>query len=206
MKYYAVKKGFETGIFTSWEECFDKVIGYSNAEYKSFKTREEAEEYMLEGKVEENDGGTRFEHHDSNKKILTAYVDGSISDKVHAYSFGCVLIENDKVIDELYERGYDTDLLSMRNVAGEILGSRTAVEYALKNGYDVVHIYYDYKGIEEWATGGWQAKKKGTKEYRDFMKEAMKKVDIKFHKVKAHTGVKYNECADKLAKYALGIE
>ena len=41
-KYYAVKTGAETGIFTTWEECRASVHGYSGAASKSFKTREEA--------------------------------------------------------------------------------------------------------------------------------------------------------------------
>ncbi|PIG92945.1 viroplasmin family protein [Gloeocapsopsis sp. IPPAS B-1203] len=41
-KYYAVFKGRETGIFTSWAECEEQIKGFSGALYKSFKTREEA--------------------------------------------------------------------------------------------------------------------------------------------------------------------
>ena len=41
-KYYAVRKGTVTGIFRTWEECKKNVHGYSGAEYKSFKTLEDA--------------------------------------------------------------------------------------------------------------------------------------------------------------------
>ena len=37
------------------------------------------------------------------------------------------------------------------------------------------------------------------------MQNNMKKIDIKFVKVKGHSGDKYNDIADKLAKKALGI-
>lgn len=46
MKYYAVKKGRETGIFTSWDEAEKKVKGFSGAQYKSFKTEAEANAYL----------------------------------------------------------------------------------------------------------------------------------------------------------------
>ena len=36
-------------------------------------------------------------------------------------------------------------------------------------------------------------------------KEDREKIDISFSKVAAHTGVKYNEMADQLAKAALGL-
>ena len=46
MSYYAVKKGIEPGIYTSWEECNKQIDGFSGAEYKKFKTEDEATEYM----------------------------------------------------------------------------------------------------------------------------------------------------------------
>ena len=46
-KYYAVKQGRETGIYTSWDACKAQVQGYSGAVYKSFMTLEEA----LEGRA-----------------------------------------------------------------------------------------------------------------------------------------------------------
>ncbi|MFK0734202.1 MAG: viroplasmin family protein [Gloeotrichia echinulata GP01] len=42
-KYYVVFNGRKTGIFTTWEECENQTKGFSDARYKSFKTREEAE-------------------------------------------------------------------------------------------------------------------------------------------------------------------
>ena len=49
MKYYAVKVGRETGIYTSWEEAEKLVKGYSDAKYKSFKTKKDADHYMKDG-------------------------------------------------------------------------------------------------------------------------------------------------------------
>ena len=43
-KYYVVWKGVTPGIYDSWTECQLQVKGYKDAAYKSFKTREEAED------------------------------------------------------------------------------------------------------------------------------------------------------------------
>ena len=43
-KYYVVWKGRKTGIFTSWNKCKKQIDRFSDAKYKSFKTRQEAEE------------------------------------------------------------------------------------------------------------------------------------------------------------------
>ena len=45
-KFYAVRKGRNPGIYTSWDECSAQVIGCAGAVYKSFPTLEEAEAFM----------------------------------------------------------------------------------------------------------------------------------------------------------------
>jgi ribonuclease HI len=106
----------------------------------------------------------------------------------------------------LQGRGDDPEMASMRNVSGEILGSMAAVEKALELGLRELVIYYDYLGIEMWATGGWKRNKKGTISYHDFMQSVRQKIAISFQKVKGHSGVDGNEEADRLAKEAVGIE
>lgn len=43
-KFYVVWKGRKTGIFDSWEGCKEQVFGYADAKYKSFNTKQFAEE------------------------------------------------------------------------------------------------------------------------------------------------------------------
>lgn len=43
-KFYVVWVGRESGIYNSWEECSQQIHGYAGAVYKSFKTRQLAEE------------------------------------------------------------------------------------------------------------------------------------------------------------------
>ena len=75
--------------------------------------------------------------------------------------------------------------------------------YCLKNGINKVEIYHDYEGIGAWADRHWKANNPLTQGYRDFVAEARQTMEISFVKVKAHSGNKYNEIADKLAKEAL---
>lgn len=44
MKYYVIRKWKKTWIFTSREECKNYVQGFTDAKYKSFKTKQEAEQ------------------------------------------------------------------------------------------------------------------------------------------------------------------
>lgn len=43
-KYYVVWHGLEPGVYTTWPECQRQVKGFEGAVYKSFATRQEAEE------------------------------------------------------------------------------------------------------------------------------------------------------------------
>jgi ribonuclease HI len=47
-KFYVVWKGKKTGIFATWEECKENVMGFEGAEYKSFESRIEAEKAYQE--------------------------------------------------------------------------------------------------------------------------------------------------------------
>ena len=46
-RYYAVARGLEGAkIYDNWEQCELNVIGVKNSRYKSFKTKEEAAQWI----------------------------------------------------------------------------------------------------------------------------------------------------------------
>lgn len=48
-KIYAVMRGRATGVFKTYEECKEQVMGYPNAIYKSFENIEDAKLWLLKG-------------------------------------------------------------------------------------------------------------------------------------------------------------
>lgn len=203
-KVYAVRKGKKTGIFQTWNACRASVDGYPGAEYKSFLTREEAEAYLAGAQNPlpfAPAGGAAGAENGGNQVV--AYVDGSFNKELGRYAFGCVLIMPDGGIIRESGNGDNPESLELRNVTGEMLGAMYAVRWSEVNGYSAVKICYDYMGIEMWATGGWKANKSLTQKYAAFMQESGSRIQITFQKIAAHTGDKYNEEADKLAKAAL---
>ncbi len=194
-KYYAVKKGKSTGIFQTWEECKASVDGYPGAEYRGFATKGEAQTYLG---CADGEDGIRF-----LPGQVVAYVDGSFDEKIGKYAFGCVILTPEGEIIRRFGNGNNPQSMALRNVTGEMLGAMYAVKWCHKYGYSAIEICYDYMGIEMWATGGWKAKNELTQKYAAFMREHGRKLSISFCKIAAHTGDKYNEEADQLAKTGL---
>ena len=202
-KVYAVRKGRQSGLFYTWPICQEQIKGYSGAEYKSFKTLEEANAYLA--------GGTsiaelpKIEMIKPSPETMLAYVDGSYNIATQEYSAGVVALWQGQEIT-FSQKDDDPTLKSMRNVAGETMGARIAMEYAMAQQAKNLVIYHDYEGVEKWCTKAWEAKQEGTKKYKAYYDQAARQLDIRFVKVKAHTGDKYNEQADQLAKSALGLK
>ena len=191
MKYYAVKNGRKPGIFTDWETCRAQVEGYSGAKYKSFADKSAAEAY-LNGEAAGSSEG------------VTAYVDGSFNAETGVYGFGAVVLEAGEAHE--YNGGFsDPEMASMRNVAGELEGAKFVMRYCVETEIKAVTIVYDYTGIEAWATGAWKTNKKGTAEYKKYYDSIKDRLFVQFEKVKGHSGDKYNDMADALAKAAVGI-
>lgn len=196
-KFYAVRRGKKTGVFKTWEECRDSVEGYPKAEYKSFASVKEAEAYLGTGEQFQVRGEL------PEAGWLLAYVDGSYEDSLKKYAFGCVFLSPDGHIYTQYGNGDNPQSLQHRNVTGEMLGAMYAVKTAMVNGFRGIEICYDYQGIEKWVTGEWRSKTELTRKYTEAMRSWGRGIEIRFRKVEAHTNVRYNELADRLAKMGL---
>lgn len=202
-KYYAVQVGRSTGVFFTWAECQKQVTGFPGAIFKSFTTIEEAEAFA-KGQVPEIKESVT-ELLEAEPGVLIAYVDGSYNVANGEFSYGMVLLDGEQELT-FYQFFIDEKLGAMRNVAGEIKGAEAAMRYAVEHGFSKLYIYHDYEGIAKWCQGAWKANKEGTKAYKAYFDSIQDKLQVVFVKVAAHTGDKYNEMADRLAKQALGIE
>ena len=130
-------------------------------------------------------------------KGLTAYVDGSYIGGITGY--GVVLLEGNMPLIEL-KGTVDNKEASYHQVGGELQAALEAMKWAKNNGYKDLTICYDYEGVKKFATKEWQGENSLTLSYQKEVEELG--ISLKWVKIAAHTGVKWNERADELAKEA----
>lgn len=219
-KFYAVKKGKTPGIYLTWDDCKSQVEGFTGAKYKSFKTYDEAADFagidtgyeqislfdlpsdskaIVKKKAKEK---TTSEPPFSDLNNAVAYVDGSYNVATKKFSYGIVMFYDNQEI-HISEMVDDEELAEMRNVAGEIKGAEAAMHFAYSKNCKNLTIYHDYEGISKWCLGLWKTNKSGTKAYKQFYDGIKLNLNVTFIKVKGHSGDKYNELADQLAKQAI---
>lgn len=197
--FYAVRKGRNPGIYETWDEAKRQVTGFYAAEFKKFKTREEAVAFLENRNVWKE----RITE-DLKNDYLVAFTDGSFEISINRYSYGVLLLLPNGKEETLSDCGDNDEYSDSRNIIGEILGVLSALKWAVDNKYKKIKIYHDYIGLSKWAKGEWKATAKVSQMYMKEYNEKFKgKIEVNFVKVPAHTNIAYNDMADALAKYAL---
>ncbi|WP_407457992.1 viroplasmin family protein [Fibrobacter sp.] len=184
-KFYAIKSPEESKIVMTWAECEKLTHGVKGVLFKSFATRAEAEAWISGIEAPVPDG-------------LRVFVDGSFTPDFPKSGWAFVVTENDKEIAR--GAGITAFDAESRNIDGEVMASFQAMKWLDAHDKSGV-ICHDYEGIARWAKGEWQAKSNIAKRYVAAAQPYLHRV--KFEKVAAHTGVKWNELVDQLAKDAI---
>lgn len=127
------------------------------------------------------------------------WVDGACVPDADGLKFGwAYVIQRDG--DEL--RRYASHVIEPymaphRNVAAELQAVIYGLEDCRLMSHRAVTVFYDYAGIQEWATGRWKTNTQMTQEYARFITHCPLRVT--WQKVPAHSGVPMNELVDQLA-------
>lgn len=66
MGYYAVANGRKTGVYSNWNDCKEKVNGYSGASFKKFSTQQEAVNFVNSNKSSGGSSGHLGSSHGSS--------------------------------------------------------------------------------------------------------------------------------------------
>lgn len=150
--------------------------------------------------------------------IYNVFTDGSFKafPEFGAFYASAATIEvsgEPNTLTALTKVGNDSDLVGMRNVAGEIMAVMMIFEHCLNvlklTQKDTVVLHYDYVGIENWLKRKgekdyWRCKNTTTQAYRDYMNTIVRtRMNVKFVHTPGHSGIRGNERVDTLAKNAL---
>lgn len=127
------------------------------------------------------------------------YVDGSYMNG--KCGSGWVLVDDNNNIVKKYSTKLTSDC-GMHQVTGEIYALLDGLEFCNVNGIKDVEVYFDYLGVRNWITGEWRAKNKYTQQYSEIGRHLVNLMNVKFIKVKSHSGDYFNDLADSLAKEA----
>ena len=184
-KFYAIKTPEESKIVMTWAECEKLTHGVKGVLFKSFASRAEAEAWISGMEAPVPTG-------------LRVFVDGSFSPDFPKSGWAFVVTEND--VEIARGSGIKAFDAESRNIDGEVMASYQAMRW-LDSNDKTGTICHDYEGIARWAKGEWQAKSNIAKRYVAAAKPYLHRVS--FEKVAAHTGVKWNELVDQLAKDAI---
>lgn len=209
-KYYAVRIGRKPGIYNNWTDAKEQVHGYPKAIYRSFKELKEAEDFINPTKGTDphprkspcHPSNTTKAESFQDPDTIIAYVDGSYQKSTKRYSFGAVLLQNNQVIETLSRVGNNPKYQDSHQIAGEVFGALHAIQWAIKNNFKKIIIHYDYIGIRHWALGEWKTNKPVSIDYAEAYQKLAPQIEVEFVKVKAHSGVEFNEMVDQIAKDA----
>lgn len=225
-KYYAVRKGRNSGIYTSWSEAKAQTDGYPGAIFKSFKDASSAKRYLVSGagylsKAKKNDSRAsitpptrQFSVNQKPGQVFTVYTDGSSLSNGKSNSragYGIHWPEFDNLDTSGSVLGEQT------NNRGELTAIRKSLEQAkdLLHPHDTLVVRADSeysinclgKWGDMWERNGWTRKGGNIKnleliqETRDLLKNLRaKEIRVDFEHVTGHSNEPGNERADELAR------
>lgn len=225
-KFYAVAKGFQTGIFLDHSAWFEATQGFKGNQFKICNTLEEAENYLAVRKIEtkisesldpkiikpavtHSPKGTILPQETTvwerlAKGDTVIFSDGSVSSDRQQYGCGVVIISPDGGTQKLTFSGEDRRFLDSGATAGELIAAIHALNFLMIMGVKNVSIFHDAESVATVPKATSKPRKELTRFYKKTMREKiLPNMEVSFIHVTSHTGHRFNEMADRLAKQLL---
>jgi len=193
-------------VYTSWAACKDQVHGYPGAQYKAFPTKEEAEAYIASPDLPQAPSLSQVVKANSSSDHYSGFhvwVDGACvqsGDGTLHIGWAYLVCKNSQELNRDSGDDIPPDAFRHRNVAGEIMAVRKAIDWCQLKRIQEITVHYDYQGLASWVTRDWRVKTSFTQEYAYIVHQSG--LTIHWEKVKAHSGELRNEIVDKLARKA----
>lgn len=107
MPFYAVAVGHKPGIYDSWEACCQQVYKFKSAKHKKFKTREEAERFIIDNKPGAKPNSKSISRSITTRKLSASFFTGAPAPMFNAHSPAASLesVIFDKITPKSSSRG-----------------------------------------------------------------------------------------------------
>jgi ribonuclease HI len=204
-KYYAVRKGHKTGLFTHWfgkDGAQVQVKGFPGAEFKGFATREEAEHYLKLPTVK------NIIQPQENSNSIRVFTDGGALGNPGPGGYGVVILMPDGGKREL-NGGYRWTTNNRMELMGgimalEALKADNPISLCSDSRYMVDAINKGW--VNAWRRRGWHKANGAPVLNADLWKRLMAQLEAKnvtLRWVKGHVGNRWNERCDQLVHEAI---
>lgn len=208
-KFYAVKRGRKTGLFTVWAECAAQVKGFQGAVYKGFMTEEEARAWLggADARTEQPRAAAEMAAPSAPDADYIIHTDGSCLRNPGGAGGWAAVIETTATGAVEEKSGGDPETTNNRMELTAALMALSAVPEGAR-----VALYTDSQYLKNAFTKFWLPawKKRGWKKAdgepvlnQDLwvqLDAAFAARQVQFHWVKGHAGNPRNERCDVLAR------
>ena len=213
-KYYAVKRGRKTGLFTVWAECAAQVQGFQGAVYKGFMTEAEARDWLAGGASAANEGtvctGKKSAAPAPAEPIDADYIihtDGSCLRNPGGAGGWAAVIENAATGEVTEHSGGDPETTNNRMELTAALEALSAVpegaRIALFTDSQYLKNAFTKFWLPAWKKRGWKKADGEPVLNQDLWMQldaAFAARRVQFHWVRGHAGNARNERCDELAR------
>lgn len=201
MKFYAVRKGRQPGVYTTWPACEKQVKGFPEASYKAFPTKAQALAFVGDSLFD----ATVLPPAETlpTTDAIHIWVDGSCLPNSKGrllFGWAYVILDNKRELHRASGHDVPAEARRHRNVAGEIQAVLQALAWCRAHDIAAATIYFDYQGLASWVEGTWKTRTAFTQAYAEQVRALG--MPLTWHKVQAHSGEPYNELVDQLARAA----
>ena len=208
-KFYAVKRGRKTGLFTVWAECAAQVKGFQGAVYKGFMTEDEARAWLggADARTEQPRAAAEMAAPSAPDADYIIHTDGSCLRNPGGAGGWAAVIETAATGAVEEKSGGDPETTNNRMELTAALMALSAVPEGAR-----VALYTDSQYLKNAFTKFWLPawKKRGWKKAdgepvlnQDLwvqLDAAFAARQVQFHWVKGHAGNPRNERCDALAR------
>ena len=215
-KYYAVKRGRKTGLFTVWAECAAQVQGFQGAVYKGFMTEAEARDWLdgassaCPAKRSTARTETKSVVTDDAAPVDTDYIihtDGSCLVNPGGAGGWAAVIETVATGEVVEHSGGDPETTNNRMELTAALEAMNAVpegaRIALYTDSQYLKNAFTKFWLPAWKKRGWKKADGAPVLNQDLWMQldaAFSARRVQFHWVKGHAGNPRNERCDELAR------